>query len=113
ALKFVHVTVPLTTVEPAAKAWIKSTLGKKTARAANLKRNRFNELLRKTYSGADPIFDLAEVESTYPDGSRSYFMHQENKIYTLVPEYTTDGGHLNRLGRRTAAERLLRVLAEM
>ncbi len=112
-LQFVHITVPLTTVEPATKAWIKTILGKPTARNIDAKRNEFNKLLRETYAGTDPIFDLAEVESTHPDGSRSYFMSGNERIYTLAPEFTTDGGHLNEAGRRAAAERLLLVLAKL
>ena len=111
SLKIVHITVPLMTVEPAMKAWIKSLLGRPTARDADAKRNAFNDLLRQTYTGIDPIFDLAEVESTHADGSRSFFLLGNEKIYTLAPEFTTDGGHLNERGRRVAAERLLLVLA--
>jgi hypothetical protein len=113
ALKIVHITVPLTTVEPATKAWIKSMLGRTTTQDVNVKRNEFNKLLRKTYSGVDPIFDLAEVESTQSDGSRSYFTRDGEKIYTLAPEFTTDGGHLNEAGRQGAAEALLQVLAKL
>jgi hypothetical protein len=112
-LKIVHVTVPLTTVEPAAKAWIKSMLGRVTERDGEVKRNQFNQRLRQTFASVDPIFDLAEVESTRPDGSRTYFYHGNERVYTLVPEYTTDGGHLNELGRRAAAERLLHVLSQV
>jgi hypothetical protein len=113
SLKIVHVTVPLTAVEPAAKAWIKRLLGKATRQEVNVKRNEFNDLMRQTYAGIDPIFDLAEVESTYGNGSRSYFMQGNARIYTLAPEFTADGGHLNGVGRRMAAERLLLVLAQL
>jgi lysophospholipase L1-like esterase len=110
-LKIVHITVPLTTVEPAAKAWVKTLLGRATARDANAKRNEFNRRLRQTYAGRDPIFDLAEGESTYPDGSRSYFLRDNERVYSLASEYTTDGGHLNEAGRLALAERLLLLLA--
>ena len=111
-VRIIHITVPLTTVEPATKAWVKGVLGRHTARAANIKRNEFNRLLKQTYP-ADSIFDLAEVESTLPDGSRSYFSSGTDRIYTLAEEYTTDGGHLNELGRKAAAERLLTLLANI
>lgn len=113
ALKVVHITMPLTTVEPAPKAWIKGMLGRVTARDLTVKRNHFNTLLKQTYAGVDPVFDLAEVESTYGDSSRSYFMRGNQKIYTLAPELTIDGGHLNELGRRMAAERFLLFLASL
>jgi hypothetical protein len=111
-LKIVHVTVPLTTVEPAGKAWLKAVLGRATAPNANTQRNAFNRMLRDTYRG-DPIFDLAEVESTHPDGSRSFFTSGKETIYSLCPEYTSDGGHLNEVGRRRAAERLICLLAQV
>jgi hypothetical protein len=112
-LRIVHSTVPLTTVEPAPKAWLKSRMGKKTARDANAKRQEFNQLLRNAYAHTDPVFDLAEVESTRPDGTRAYFMRGGTKVEMLVPEYTTDGGHLNEIGRRAAADRLARILARL
>jgi lysophospholipase L1-like esterase len=113
ALKIVHITVPLTTVEPAARAWVKTLLGRATERDANAKRNEFNRRLRQTYAGRDPIFDLAEGESTSPEGARSYFIRDNEKVYTLASEYTTDGGHLNEAGRLALAERLLLLLASI
>jgi len=110
-LSIVHVTVPLTTVEGAAKAWIKSLLGKVTRRDMNVKRNEFNRLMRQTYAQTDPIFDLEEVESTLGSGLRSYFTRGKEKVYTLAPELARDHGHLNEQGRRLAAERLLVALA--
>lgn len=107
----VHVTVPLAAVEPAARAWAKRLLGKTTTQDINLKRNQFNTLVRGTYSGTDSVFDLAEVESTKSDGSRSYFMRGNEKVYTLAAEYAADVGHLNRDGRRAAAQKFLAVIA--
>lgn len=112
-LTIVHITTPLTTVDMDAKSWVKVVLGRPTVRDLAAKRNEFNQLLRQAYSGKDPIFDLAEVESTLPDGSRSYFMRGNEQVYTLATGYTTDGGHLNGVGRRAAATRLLQVLADL
>jgi hypothetical protein len=112
-LTIVHVTVPLTTGALAVKATIKALLGKPTERDANVKRNEFNVLLRQAYGETDPFYDLAEVESTHADGSRSFFMHGNEKIYVLAPELASDNGHLNENGRRKAAERLLHLLADL
>jgi hypothetical protein len=112
-LTIVHITVPLTTLDMDTKSWVKVFLGRPTVRDVAAKRNEFNQMLRQTYSGKDPIFDLAEVESTLPDGSRSYFTRGDQQIYTLAPDLTTDGGHLNGMGRRAAATRLLQVLADL
>jgi hypothetical protein len=109
-LTFVHVTAPLTTLEAGPRYLVKRVLGKPTTRDANTKRNAFNEMLRKEYAG-EPIFDLARVESTRPDGTRSFFTANGDTVYTLSPEFTEDGGHLNAAGRRAAALEFAAVLA--
>lgn len=111
-LRIVHVTAPLTTVQSSGKAWVKEFLGKASDREDNRRRNQFNELMRKAYS-SEPIFDLADVESTHEDGSRAFFMDGNIKIFTLASEYTSDGGHLNQAGRRAAAQRMLTTLANV
>lgn len=109
-LKIVHITVPLTTVEPWPKAWLKSILGRPTLQDINVKRNEFNDLLRASYNSTE-VFDLAAAESTRPDGSREFFQRNGTQIYTLCPEFTDDGGHLNATGRRVVAETLLLALS--
>jgi lysophospholipase L1-like esterase len=78
---FVHVTVPLTTVQNGFKAW------------------------------AEPLFDLAGVESTTADGRAVRLVWHGVRVPVLLPEYTSDGGHLNAEGRRRAARELVIVLA--
>jgi hypothetical protein len=109
-LTFVHVTVPLTTAEPRSKHLLKRLLGKATSRDANRKRSDFNVRLRHEFTG-EPIFDLARVESTRRDGSRSFVVANGDTVHTLAPELTDDGGHLNAAGRRAAALELLSVLS--
>jgi hypothetical protein len=111
-MRLLHVTVPLTTVESAAKAWLKSLLGRVTEREVNRRRNEFNTFLKSTYKD-DPIFDLAAIESTLPDGSRYSFTLEGQEVYALFPGYTTDGGHLNKDGRHRAAKALIAVLANL
>lgn len=112
-LQIVHVTVPLTTVETDVKTRIKFLIGRTTSREINAQRNKFNDLLRQQYAGKDPIFDLEKIESTRPDGSRSVIMRGSQPVFTLAPELTVDGGHLNEVGRRTAAKQLLSLLANL
>jgi len=114
-VKFIHVTVPLTTTKISWKTWIKEKMGKKDLweYAGNIERNRFNDLVRKEYEGKEPVFDLAKIESTYPDGTRSSFTSQGRGYYSLVSEYTKDGGHLNERGRKLVAEQLLIFLATL
>ena len=109
-VRFVHATVPLTVTEPAWKRMGKSLLGKEDN---NIRRQRYNELLRKEYGGKEPVFDIAAAESTFPDGSRSTFEQGGMTYYSLVPSYSYDGGHLNEQGERAVARELVKVLAGM
>jgi hypothetical protein len=110
---FIHVTTPLHIVEGGPKARVKYWLGIAPLYGTleNLHRDEYNALLRKTYQGREPIFDLARIESTRPDGSLESVKWQGKTIPVLVPEYTTDGGHLNDLGKEVAARELISVLA--
>jgi hypothetical protein len=76
----------------------------------NARRAVFNARLREAFRDR-PLFDLAAVESTRPDGSRVRY-GRGGEIEALAPEYSADGGHLNALGRKVAARALLRVLAQ-
>lgn len=109
-LTFVHVTAPLTAVESGPRYIAKRLLGKSTMRDSNARRNAFNALLRSAYAG-EPIFDLARIESTRPDGSRSFFRAGTDTVHTLAPELTDDGGHLNSTGRSMAAREFVAVVA--
>ena len=79
----------------------------------NIKRGQFNDMLRKQYDGKEPVFDLAKIESTLPDGRRVTFTKDGMTYYSMVPDYTYDSGHLNELGRKIAAEQLLLPLANL
>jgi hypothetical protein len=111
-VKFVHVTMPLVKLQDGPKAWIKKLIGKPISGLAdNMKRDEFNRLLLSAYAGKEPVYDLAKAESTYPNGTRSVMTSESRDFYTLVPDYTDDGEHLNATGRQAAASELLRVLA--
>jgi len=111
---FVHVTTPLGVSAANWKTMIKELLGKEIwAYETNIARNRYNDLIREEYKGKEPIFDLARIESTYPDGKRSSFTKSGETYYSLVPGYTYDYGHLNETGRRIVAQELLIFLANV
>jgi len=115
---FVHVTVPLTSEAIGIKCWVrkaKDLIKKIIGRPIynNIKRNQFNEILRKEYNGKAPIFDLAKVESTDPSGRRIEIKRHGKTYYSMAPEYTYDGGHLNETGRKKVAEQLLILLANI
>lgn len=111
---FVHVTVPLTAVPSGAKAWLRKTVTRKPAWGAleNETRHRFNTLLRTRFTG-EPLFDLAALESTRPDGSGHTYQHEGKTLPALVAEFSDDGQHLNSVGRRRVAEALLTFLARL
>jgi hypothetical protein len=108
--KILHVTVPLYSHSWGLKGFIKRII---KPDGHNMKRNEFNEKLIQKYKGLDPIFDLAQVESTYPDGTRSTFEYKGKEYYSVANEYTYDGGHLNEIGRYRAAKKLIEVLCEV
>jgi hypothetical protein len=109
---FVHVTVPLTTVQGGIKAMVKWLLDRPPyGLLENARREEFNALLRRSYEGLEPLFDLAQVESTTPTGAAEIASWKDRTVPALVAAYTDDGGHLNQEGRIRAARALVAVLA--
>ena len=107
----VHVTAPLRSIERGPGVWARELLGKRNrAKHANAARGEFNRLLRERYA-ADPIFDLAAVMSTYPDGRRETFTLDGRTYESLVPAYTNDGGHLNAVGATYGAAGFVESIA--
>ena len=112
ATVFVHVTLPLTGEPTGWKALAKRLLGRSPAgMAENLRREEYNRLLRAAFAGREPLFDLALIESTAPDGTPVRERWQGVAAPALAPQYAEDGGHLNAEGRRRAARELIAVLA--
>jgi hypothetical protein len=94
---FVHVTAPTVRPEGAAARLLRTLRGRLTMRARAAKVARYNERLREAYSGREPVIDLAAYESAGP---------------FLNPEFTDDGQHLNEVGRKVVARRVLGFLAD-
>ena len=110
---FVHATLALTTVQAGPKAWVKRLLGRPAyGTVENVRRDEYNRLLRATYAGREPIFDLARIESTAPDGTLVTVTWDGVTAPALSPEYSADGGHLNARGRLLAAREFITVLAQ-
>lgn len=109
---FLHVTVPLTRVAGGVLEWLCEKAGRvNPQREDQVRRHAFNSLLRGAYGSSGRLFDLAEMEATFPDGRPSFFLHHGNPVPTVVPAYTDDGGHLNQQAAELAAARLLSCLA--
>ncbi|MGH7461391.1 MAG: hypothetical protein ACREMA_10225 [Longimicrobiales bacterium] len=113
-VKLVHVTMPLM-VKPrlTVKDRIKVLIGRELDFDLNLKRNEFNRLLVAVYVGKQPVFDLAALESTQADGTRLYEDVNGVRVYSMAPEWSDDGGHLNETSRKMVAEQLLVFLARL
>ena len=108
-LRLIHITVPLTTHTWGVKSYLRNLI---KGDLTNVRRNEFNRMLIKKYKEKDLIFDLAAVESTYPDGRREAFRYKGESFFALAKQYTKDGGHLNDEGSYYAARKLLLVLLE-
>ena len=112
---FVHVTAPLTIVQGGLIAGLKQLLGYAPLYGTleNMRREEYNALLRKAYHGREPIFDLAHIESTSPDGAAETVKWKGSVVPTMMPAYTDDGGHLNAAGKLRAARELVSILASI
>lgn len=95
-VRFLYATVPLKTNRP----------------ADNIARAAYNELVRREYQETGRLYDIAAIEATAPDGSRVSGVEGGQAFDSLFGGYSTDGGHLNEVGTRTAAAPLLQLVAE-
>lgn len=111
-VKIMHSTMPLMAEPPGKKTRLKRLLGMSISTdAANVDRNAFNRLARERYDGSG-LLDVARFEATRPDGSVAEFSAGGQEIEMLALEYTSDGGHLNELGRERVAAAFLHRIAE-
>jgi hypothetical protein len=110
---FVHVTAPLVAVPGGVRQSLRSLLGRPPPPqiAGNARRDEFNALLRRAYGGREPVFDLARIESTRPDGTAETVEWQGRSVPAMVGRYTDDGGHLNAEGQLRVAGALAAALA--
>jgi lysophospholipase L1-like esterase len=112
AIPFVHVTAPLTTVQDGPRAAVKKALGVAPwGLAENVRREAYNARLRAEYAGRAPIFDLARLEATAPDGTVTRAAHGGRAVLALAPGSTDDGGHLNAGAQDRIARALIALLA--
>jgi len=110
-VKIVHASIPLRADPPGWKTTVKRWFGRGTWEDAdNERRNAYNQQLR-TRLGDAPMFDLATIESTLPDGSRSGFATPAGTVFTLARPYTSDGGHLTPSASQRVAAEFVHALA--
>jgi len=110
-VKILHVTPPLCSRETDVKSKLNRTLGRLVWQdEANRKRLAFARKLREAFPG-EPVFDLAAVEATRPDGTLEEHEVNGEPVPMLWPGYTHDGGHLNDAGKHVVARAFARTLA--
>lgn len=84
SVAFLAVTCPLTTLQTGWKAWVKRALRRSPyGYQENMKRYEFNQLVRKAYTKNGLLFDIAQVESTLPDGRRSTYLVNNTRSYVI------------------------------
>jgi hypothetical protein len=111
ATKFIYCTVPLVCNNGQIKTFLKLLLGRgNNNKIENIKRNEFNKLIQNEYDNKEIIFDIAKLES---DNYKSYFLKNKTKIFTLNPDFSSDGSHLNDLGSKIVAENLLEIIVSL
>lgn len=112
-ITFIHTTAPLRHSPGGAGVWVREMLGRpNNSKLDNCKRNEFNRLLLDTY-GDTRVVDIARAQSTYTNGRRESFRMDGEDYYALIGNYTSDGGHLNELGRRQVAQAFAQDLARI
>ena len=114
SVTFVYSTVPLRVSSSGAKTAIKKMLGRTSSdEEDNIKRNRLNQILAERYGRGGRLFDLARYEAARIGGGDIFFESNGKKYYSLNPEYTDDGKHLNALGAKIIGTELLRFLSSL
>lgn len=104
-----HVTVPLRARPRGLGSLFRATLGKPSKELArNAARHDFNEALRQRYVDTGLLFDLAAAEADRGPQGRS-----GKRPPSLHPDYTNDGGHLNRIGRAAVSGEFARFLTRL
>ena len=111
--RIILVTVPLTNAQTGFKAFIKKIIGRQLFGVLeNINRNEFNKRILNEMGSDFPVFDLAGVETTLPDGSPHTYKYKGNKYPSVPSYYTLDLGHLNEYGAKFVSYNLLAFLAE-
>jgi hypothetical protein len=112
--RIVLCTVPVTAIQKGPKALAKKILGMPLIHAReNIKRGAFSERIRAEMSDEFPVFDLARVESTLPDGTTQTYKYQGKRYPRLPNSYTRDRGHLNPDGAKIVAFNFIAFLSEL
>lgn len=111
-ISLLHFTAPITVFKDDLKTKLKRMIGREVWEDASaVRRMEYNAKLREALKDRR-LFDIAEVEATRPSGQRETFELGGKTYPALYAGYTSDGGHLNELGRKVGARALAESLAK-
>jgi len=111
-ITFIVSTVPAMAVQKGWRALAKKVLGRAPyGYLQNIRLNEFNQKLVSEFEGVLPVFDLAKIEVTRPDGSVETFRHKGNDYPCMPDYYASDFGHLNDFGAKLVSYKLLAFLS--
>lgn len=113
-LQLIHVTAPVTRYPNGLRQKISRAVGRVLPEdKRNANRNAFNAKLTAQYAAQGNLFDLAAFEAGALPGTRGCgYEYNGSWCHTLCPGFTDDGGHLNAIGRKYVAEKLLLFLVK-
>jgi hypothetical protein len=112
-IHFLVSTVPAMAVQKGWRASAKKVLGRAPyGYLQNIKLFEFNRKILAEFDGILPVFDLAGIEVTRPDGAMETYRHKGSDYPCMPDYYASDYGHLNDFGARTVSYNLLAFLAE-
>ena len=108
-VQLMHCTIPLTIhgggIRKTLRDWIKGDL-------SNVRRGEFNSLLVRKF-GASAVIDIAQFESLKLGGGKVEFKWRGMTYAAANKEFTSGAGHLNEIGSRFVAGRLLHALNDV
>lgn len=111
--KIILMTCPVQGIQKGLRATVKRVLGMQPVGVwDNIKRHEFNTRLLNECSDDFPIFDLAGIETTLPDGSTQTYRYKGEEYPCMPDLYRSDYGHLNDFGSKIAGYNLLAFLSE-
>lgn len=110
-ISLVHFTVPLRTVQGGIKGPIKRIFSNDINLLENEIRQKFNEMVVGYYD-EESVFDIAKLESTFQNGKRNFKNVDGKRVYSMVSEYSNDGGHLSMIGKEYLGNEFLIFLTK-
>jgi len=99
-MNYLAATYPLTKI-----VWMTIPITTSTGGGDQEARNEFNKFIRKYCADNNiNLLDIADIEAHDTNGVEYTYLYNGHTNQTMWSEYTSDGGHLNTLGRQQVAK---------